>query len=116
MYHLLEYSKNHLKTSVSLWNYYRDELTDEKNDNNGPNKNVINSKSFKYKASITGSTYNAPRRITDENGNPENNPNYVANKRRTQEVEIVVPLKYLGIFWNNLDIPLVNFEVCLALS
>ena len=39
-------------------------LTDETNDNNGPNKNVINSKSFKYKTSISGSTYNVPRRIT----------------------------------------------------
>ena len=58
MYNLLKYSKNYSKTSVSLWNYYRDELTDETNDDNGPNKNVINSKSFIYKASITGSTYN----------------------------------------------------------
>ena len=63
MYNLLEYSKNNLKTSDSLWNYYRDELTDEANDNNDPNKNVINSKFFKYKTSITGSTYNVPRRI-----------------------------------------------------
>ena len=44
MYNLLEYSKNYSKTSASLWNYYRNELTDETNDNNGPNKNVINSK------------------------------------------------------------------------
>ena len=58
MYNLLEYSKNYSKTSSSLWNYYRDELTDETNEDNGPNKNVINSKSFKYKRSITGSTYN----------------------------------------------------------
>ena len=42
MYILLEYSKNYSKTSVSLWNYYRDELTDETNDSNGPNKNAIN--------------------------------------------------------------------------
>ena len=35
----LKYSKNYSKTSASLWNYYRDELTDETNDNNGPNKN-----------------------------------------------------------------------------
>ena len=53
MYNLLEYSKNYSKTPGSLRNYYRDELTDEKNDNNGLNKNVINSKSFKYKTSIT---------------------------------------------------------------
>ena len=42
MYNLLEYNKNYSKTSGSLWNYYRDELADERNDDNGPNKNVIN--------------------------------------------------------------------------
>ena len=58
VYNLLEYSKNYSKTSGSLWNYYRDELSDETNDDDGTNKNVINSKSFKYKTSITGGTYN----------------------------------------------------------
>ena len=38
MYNLLQYSKNYSKTSGPLWNYYRDELTDEANDNNGPKK------------------------------------------------------------------------------
>ena len=86
MYNLLEYSKNYSKTSASLWNYYRDELTDETHNNNGPNKNVSNSKSFKYKTSITGSTYNVSRRITGADGNPVNNPNYDQNKRGTKEV------------------------------
>ena len=45
MYNLLDYSKNYSKTSGSLWNYYRDELTDETNGNNGPKKNVSNSNS-----------------------------------------------------------------------
>ena len=70
MYHLLEYSKNYSKTSGSFWNYDKDQLTDEINDNYNPKKNVINSKSFKYKTSITGSTYNVPRRITSADGNP----------------------------------------------
>ena len=56
MYNLLEYSKIYSKTSTSLWNYYRNELTDETNDNIDSNKNVINSRSFKYKTSITVST------------------------------------------------------------
>ena len=47
MYNLLEYSKNYSKISPSLLNYYRDELNNETNDNNNPNKNVIDSKSFK---------------------------------------------------------------------
>ena len=71
MYNLLEYSKNYSKTSGSLWNYYRDEITDETNDDNGPNKNVINSKSFKYKTSITGSTYNVAATAGDYDANKE---------------------------------------------
>ena len=115
-YNLLEYSNNYSKTSASLWNYYRDELTDDTNDNNSPNKNFINSKSFKYKTSITGSTYNVPRRINDTDGNPVNNPNYDQNKRGTREVEIAVPLKHLGNFWNSLNILLINCEVSLAVT
>ena len=116
MSNLLEYSKIYSKTSASFWNYYRDELTDEANDNDGPNKNVIDSKSFKYKTSITASTCNVPRRITDADGNPVNNPNYDQNKRGAKEVEIAVPLKHLGNFWNSLNMPLINCELSLALS
>ena len=116
MYNLLEYSKNYSKTSASLWNYSRDELIDETNYNNGLNKNVINSKSFKYKTSIAGITYNVPRRIIGADGNPVNNPNYDQNKIGTQEVVIAVPLKHLGNSWDSLNIPLVNCEVSLTLS
>ena len=116
MYNLLEYSKNYSKTSASLCNYYRDELTDETNNNNGPNKNVINSKLIKYKTSITGSTYNVPRRITDADGNPANNPNYDQNKRGKKEVDIAVPLRHLGNCWKGLNMQLINCEVCLNLS
>ena len=52
----MNYSKSYRKAAGSLWNYYRDELTDDTKNNNIPNKNVINSKSFKYKTSVTGST------------------------------------------------------------
>ena len=57
MYNLLEYSKNYRKTIGLLYNYYRDELT---NDNNYgfANRNVVNSEAFKYKNKITGNTYN----------------------------------------------------------
>ena len=104
------------KTTGSLFNYYRDELTDDTNDNNGLNKNVVNSNSFKYKRSITENTYNIPRRIAGADGNPTNNPNYDQSKRGTKETEIAVPLKYLSNFWRNLDIPLINFEISLTLS
>ena len=75
MQNLIEYSKNY-----SLWHYYRDELSDDTNDNNDPNKNVTNSKSFQYKTSITGTTYNVVAKITIEEGNQVNNPAYDANK------------------------------------
>ena len=71
VYNLLEYSKIYSKTSCSWWNYYRDELTDETNVGNGSNKNVINSKSIKYKTSITGSTYNVAATAGDYDVNKE---------------------------------------------
>ena len=106
MYNLLEYSKNYSKTSGSLWNYYRDKLTDETNDNNGPTKNVINSRSFKCKTSITGNTYNVTAGTRG----------YNRNKEGTREVEIAVPLKYLSNFWRALDMPISSCEVSLTLS
>ena len=49
IYNLLEYSKNYRKTIGSLYNYYRDELSDDADDNNFANINVVNSEAFKYK-------------------------------------------------------------------
>ena len=46
MYNLIECSGNYLKTSGSLWQYYRDE----------PNDNLADSESFKFKMKITGKT------------------------------------------------------------
>ena len=80
MYNLIGYSKNCRKTTGNLWNYYRDELSDHTNNINNLNKNIINSKSFKYKTSITGSTYNVNERITNAEGILINNPNYDADK------------------------------------
>ena len=48
MYNLLEYSKNYRKTIGSLYNYYRDELTNDDNDN-FPNINVVNSEALNIK-------------------------------------------------------------------
>ena len=38
------------------------------------------------------------------------------NNVEKDDVEIVVPLKYLRNFWRTLDIPLINFEVSLTLT
>ena len=83
MYNLIKHSKNYRKTTGSLWNYYRDELSDDTSTNNNPNINVINSESFKYKTSITGSTYNEI-----------DNPAYDAKKLGKKVVQIAIPLKY----------------------
>ena len=73
-YNLLEYSKNYRKSTESLWNYYRDEPSNPLSSNSG---------SFKYKASITGNTYDG-----DD----------AEDKVGKNETEVVIPIKYLSIF------------------
>ena len=101
MYNLLEYSKNYRKTIGSLYNYYRDELS-----NDADNIKVANSNTFKYKNKITGNTYNV-------NAGAQG---YDINKNGTQELELAIPLKYLGNFWRALNIPLISCEVSLELK
>ena len=86
MYNLIECSDNYSKTSGSLWQHYKDEPNDILTDN---------SKSFKSKVKITGST--------PAGGN-------------TKDVEIIVLLKYLSNFWRTLEMPLINCEVSLFLT
>ena len=105
MYNLLEYSKNYRKTIGSLYNYYRDELTNDGN-NNFANRNVANSEAFKYKNKITGNTCNVDAGAQG----------YDVNKNGTQEIKLAIPLKYLGNFWRALNIPLISCEVLLELK
>ena len=100
MYTLLEYSKNYRKTIGSLYNYYRDELSDDADDH------AVNSITFKYKNKITGNTYNVDAGAQG----------YDVNKNGTEEVELAIPLKYLGNFWRALNIPLISCEVSLELK
>ena len=106
MYNLLGYSKNYRKIIGSLYNYYRDELSDDADDNNFDNNKVVNSNTFKYKNKIIGNTYNV-------NAGADG---YDVNKNGTQEVELAIPLKYLGKFWSALNIPLISCEVSLELK
>ena len=82
-------------TSGRLWNYYRDEINDDENENDD-NGNKINnikttaSKSFKYKTKITGTTPDNASRLN---------------------AEVVVPVKYLSNFWRSPDLPLINCEI-----
>ena len=97
MYNLLEIRKNYRKTTVSLWNNYRDKPS---------NPLSSNSKSFKYKISVTGNTYNL---CVGDAG-------YDANKVGKNETEVVIPLKHLSNFWRTLNIPLINCEIELILT
>ena len=102
MYNLLEYSKNYRKTIGSLYNFYRDELGGNGNNND----NTVNSDTFRYKNKITGKTYNVAAGAED----------YTANKNGTNDIKLAIPLKYLGNFWTALNIPLISCEVSLELK
>ena len=96
MYNFLECSKNYRKTTGSFLNHYRNEPNSGLgSDNNNVNYSVKDSKSFDYKASITGKL---------EGNNTE------------KEVEIVMPLKYLSNFCRTLYIPLISCEINLNLT
>ena len=96
MYNLLEYSKNHRKTTGSLWNYYRNQPNSTIGDSNITHS-ILNSESFDYKANFM------------DNGVTHDN-------LTKNDIKIVVPLKHLSNFWRHLDIPLINCEVELILT
>ena len=95
MYNLTEYSDNYSKTSGSLWQYckYIPAVDDDGAivNFNGDN----NTDSFNFKVKITDQT-NDDGEIND--------------------VEIIVPLKYLSNFWRTLEMPLINCEIELILT
>ena len=95
MYSLVIYSDACLKTSGSLWQYYRDETALDNNNNiiDFPANNN-NSTSFKLKEQITRQK----------------------EKGDTKDVEIMVPLKHLSNFWRTSEMPLINCEICLQLK
>ena len=95
MYNLLEYSKNYLKTTGSLCNYYRGEPNSGVN--GGINYSIMDSKSFDYKVNFI------------KNGVTQGN-------LTKNDVKIVVPLTYLSNFWRSLNIPLINCETELILT
>ena len=102
MYNLLEYSKNYRKTIGSFYNYCRDKLGGNANNND----NTVNSNTFKYKNKITGNTYNVAAGAVG----------YIVNKNGTKNIELAIPLKYLGNFWRALNMPLISCEVSLELE
>ena len=106
MYNLLEYSKSYRKTIGSLYNYYRDELSNDNDNDNFGNIKVVNSKTFKYKNKIIGNMYNVDFTIVPATGGARvANPDYDANNSGKKNIELATPLKYLGNFWRALNIP-----------
>ena len=95
MYNLIEHSDSYSKTSGSLWQYIRDIRAINNNGDivnfNGTN----NTDSFSFKTKITGQTN---------------------DDREINEVETMVPLKYLSKFWRTLKMPLINCEIKLVLT
>ena len=121
MYNLLEYSKNYRKTIGSLYNYHRDELSVDDNNDNFLNNNVVNSNAFQYKNKFIGNKYN----VNSTNSLPAGaaagtprpaNPNYDPNRSGREEVEIVILLKYLGNFCRALNMSLISCELSLELK
>ena len=95
MYNLIEYSDNYSKTSGSLWQYCKHKPA-VNHDGAIVNFNGSNdTDSFNFKEKITGQT-NDDGEIND--------------------VEIMVPLKYLSNFWTTLEMPLINCEIELILT
>ena len=95
VYNLIEYSNNHSKTSGGLWHYCKD-IPAVNNGGSIVDFNGANATdSFNFKTKITGKT-NHDDRIDD--------------------VEIMVPLKYLSNFWRTLEMLLINCEVELILT
>ena len=95
MYNFIEYSNNYSKTSESLWQYCKEIPAVNTNgdtiDFNGANA----TDSFNFKTKITGQT---------------------GNNGRIDNVEKMVPLKYLSSFWRTLYMPLINCVVYLILT
>ena len=94
MYNLIEYSDNYQDSSATLYQYKRDEPTE---DDAVANLTADNSSSFKYKVSLLGDP------VLDGN-----------ITERT--VKVVVPLKYLSNFFISLEIPLINCKIKLNLT
>ena len=88
MYNFLEYSDNYEDSTGSFYHFKRSEITTG-NDNNA-DVTVDNSKPFAYRASLVGDAVN--------------------------NVELVVPLKYISNFFRSLEMPLINCKIHLELE
>ena len=91
IYNLIEYSDNYFDTSGSLWQFKRDEITNNADVSND------NAPSFKSKANLIGNT--------EANGT-----------KNGVKICKAVSFKYLSNFWRSLEMPLINCKVELSLK
>ena len=89
MYNLIEYSNNYSKTYGSLWQYFKDNAVND-------NGNIV-----ELNGNNSIDSFNSKAKITDQTG----------NNGRIDDVEIILPFKYLSIFWRTLEMPLINCEI-----
>ena len=89
MHNLIEYNDNYSKTSGSLWQYCKEIPAVDYNGNIVVFNEANATDSFNFKTKITGQT---------------------GDDGRIDNVEIMVPLKYLNNFWRTLEMPLTNCE------
>ena len=94
IYNSIEYSDIYSKTSRGLYQYYRDKPAVDNNKNITDFLDNDDSISFKFKQKITGQSRNGD----------------------TNNVEIMIPSKYLSTFWGTRQMPLTNCEVSLQLK
>ena len=88
MYNLIEYSDNFVKTSGSLWQYYRDE----------PNNNLADSESFIFKVKITGK---APANDNEKGVEIMVPLKYLSNFWRTLEMPLINCEVNLILTWSS---------------
>ena len=88
MYNSIEYSDNYSKTSGSLWQYFKDIPT-------------VNSNGDIAEFNWTNASFNFKAKLTNQTGNNET----------TDDIEIMVSLKYLSNFWRFLEMSLINCEI-----
>ena len=95
MYNVIEYSDNYSKTSGWLWQYCKDIPAVDDDGDIVDFNGATATDSFNFMAKITG-------QIDDD--------------RKINNVEIMVPLKYLSNFWRTLEMSLINCEFNLLLT
>ena len=93
MYCLLEYSENHSVTSGSLWNFYRNEMNDDANENNADCNYRTNENKTKTSKSFKCNT----KRIRS-----------ISADNNRLDTEVVVLLKFLSNFWRSFELLLIN--------